>query len=291
MRYREPVYRPPSEAFSLLIQATYGCPWNRCTFCGMYKGSRYQVRTVNEIKADLDEAHRQVGDQVRTLFFPDGNTIAMPVLRLAEICRHAHATFPQLERITVYGSAKFVLNRTPEELAELQQAGLGRIHMGMETGHGPTLERVRKGVTPEQIIEAGRRVVAAGIELSEYYLVGLAGVELAAEHAAASAEVLNAIGPDFLRLRTLHPIPGTPLYEEAARGELELPGPHEAMREVRVLIESLDTTTQVLSDHVSNYADVAGQLPADKDRMLELIDRALAVAEDSLRPRYISPGL
>jgi len=291
MRYREPVYRPPSEASSLLVQATYGCPWNRCSFCGMYKGSKYQVRSTDDIKEDLAEAHLEVGRHVRTLFFPDGNSIAMPTARLAEICRYAYRIFPHLERITVYGSAKFVLKKSPEELSELRAAGLGRIHMGMESGHGPTLERVRKGVTPEQIVEAGQRVVASGIELSEYYLVGLAGTELSREHAEASAEVLSAFGPDFLRIRTLRPIPGTPLHDEVAAGRFELPGPHEALREIRLLIERLDCETQVFSDHVSNYADVAGRMPGERQRMLGLIDGALEVAEEALQPRYISPGL
>ncbi|MFH1422160.1 MAG: radical SAM protein, partial [Planctomycetota bacterium] len=177
MRYEEPVYRPPSEAASLLIQATIGCPHNKCTFCGMYKGKRFRIRRVSEIKKDLDMAREFYGTDVRTLFLPDGNTIFMKTKDLIEILQYAGKLFPKLTRITVYGSAKFLNLKSVDDFKSLREAGLSRIHAGIETGDDVLLSKLKKGATAEQMIEAGRKVKAAGIELSEYILVGIGGRE------------------------------------------------------------------------------------------------------------------
>lgn len=202
MRYEGTVYRPPSEANSLLIQATIGCPHNKCTFCGMYKQQKFRIRKVNEIKEDLWMARDYYGDWIRTIFFPDGNTIIMKTKDLVEIFEFAHHLFPRLERITVYGSARFIVLKTLVELKQLRAAGLKRIHSGMETGDDYLLQKIQKGTTAEQLIQAGRLVKEAGIELSEYILVGIGGRQYTIEHAVNSAVVLNAIDPDFIRLRT-----------------------------------------------------------------------------------------
>ena len=287
MRYEGVVYRPPSEAGSLLIQATVGCPHNRCAFCAMYKGSRFRIRKVKDIKEDLDSARAFHGPEVRTLFLPDGNTILMKTRHLVEILAYARQVFPRLERITVYGSAKYIARKTPEELKELHRAGLSRIHTGMESGDDETLRRIRKGTTAEEIIRAGRMVKEAGIEQSEYFLVGIAGAERSREHAEQSGRVLSAVDPEFIRLRTFAPQPSTPLWTAWKAGEFQLLTPHQALEEVGTLIENLEGTGMVLSDHISNYANISGRLPHDRDDMLAEIRRALSLPEHRFRPALL----
>ncbi len=282
MRYEGTVYRPPSEAGSLLIQATLGCPHNKCTFCGMYKKTKFRIRPTEEVKADLKMALDYYGPNVKTLFFPDGNTICLKTKDLVEILRYSRQLFPNLERITVYGSAKFILRKTPEELQALREAGLTRIHSGMESGDDLTLERICKGANAQTIIEAGLKAKQAGLEISEYILVGIGGRRRWQEHALGSARVLSAIDPHFIRLRTYYPVRRTPLYDELVRGEFELPSPHEALREVRLLVENLQGTGLLLSDHISNYCNINGKLPKDKNAMLAELDKALSVDETLL---------
>jgi radical SAM superfamily enzyme YgiQ (UPF0313 family) len=204
---------------------------------------------------------------------------------LVQIFEFARTLFPQLDRITVYGSARFVDKKSPEDLKRLREAGLNRIHMGMETGDDVTLERVRKGSTSEQIIRAGTKVREAGIQLSEYYLVGIGGLDRTLEHARESARVLSAISPEFIRLRTFVPLPNTPIYEDYQEGRFQLLSPHQALEEVRNLLQDLNANgSWVVSDHVSNYWNVTGQLPHDKEAMLAEIDRAVTIPEDHFRP-------
>lgn len=285
MRYEGTVYRPPSEANSLLIQATIGCPHNKCTFCDMYKGTRFRLRPLNEIKADLWMARDHYGPWVKSLFLPDGNTIIMKTDDLVQIFEFARTLFPRLERITVYGAARFVDKKSLEDLKRLREAGLNRIHMGMETGDDITLERVRKGTTSEQIIRAGTKVREAGIQLSEYYLVGIGGLERTVEHARESARVLSAISPEFIRLRTFVPLPSTPIYEDFLEGRFQLLSPHQALEEIRILLHHTNADgSWVVSDHISNYWNITGQLPHDKEAMLAEIDRAVTIPEDHFRP-------
>ncbi len=289
MRYEEPVYRPPSEAGSLLIQATIGCPHNKCTFCGMYKGKKFRIRKVEEIKEDLRAARDFYGaDSVRTVFFPDGNTIIMRTSRLVEIFNYTRELFPEIERITSYGSAKFIILKSPEEWKQLYEAGLSRIHAGIETGDAALLEKLRKGATPEQMVDAGRRVKDAGLELSEYILVGIGSRERTREHALGSAKVLNAIDPDFIRLRTWVPVPAAPLYEDYKSGKFEMLDPYEALKETRLLLENLEVSSWFLSDHVSNFANLNGKLPGAKEKLLAQIDQALELPRESFREGIIN---
>lgn len=281
MKYEEPIYRPPSEAGSLLIQATLGCPHNRCTFCNMYKSKKFRIRPLAELLSELDEARNYYGEQVRTIFFPDGNTIAMKTEELVSLFKAARSNFPQLERITVYGSSFFINRKSSEEWQRLASDGLNRVHCGLESGNDKVLEHIKKGVTGEEAITAGKKIKKAGIELSEYVLVGIGGRKYWREHAIGTARVLNEINPDYIRLRTYTPIPGTPLWEEYIRGDFELPGPLEALREVRLLIESLTCDSMLLSDHNSNYWNVQGRPSVDRDAMLSELDYALQLPEKS----------
>jgi radical SAM superfamily enzyme YgiQ (UPF0313 family) len=284
VRYEGNIYRPPSEAGSLLIQATIGCPHNKCTFCSMYKGTRFKIRSVQDIKEDLLAARDYYGAYVESIFFPDGNTIIMKTDQLVEIFEYAHQLFPTLQRITVYGSARFVNKKSLAELTQLKVAGLSRIHMGMESGDDITLQKICKGTTSAEIIQAGLKLKAAGIETSEYYLVGIAGRARWREHALNSARVLSAFSPAFIRLRTFAPEPDTPILAEIEAGTFEYLSPHEALREVRLLIENLHCdNSMVLSDHITNYWNIHGLIPQDRDRMLAEIDRALQIDEARFR--------
>jgi radical SAM superfamily enzyme YgiQ (UPF0313 family) len=290
MKYEEPVYRPPSEAGSLLIQATIGCPHNRCTFCNMYKTKKFRIRPLGELIGELQEARKMYGDLIRTIFFPDGNTVCMKTDDLAALCEAARKTFPKLERITVYGSSRFINRKTPEEWQRLAAAGLNRVHSGLESGDDMVLEYIKKGSTAAESIAAGRKVKDAGIDLSEYVLIGIGGRKYWQQHAVNTARVLNEINPDFIRIRTYTPVPETLLFEEYSAGKFILPSPLEALQEVRLLVEELTCNSMVLSDHISNYWDVQGRPASDKDTMLAGLDYALSLPEDYFHvndPRFL----
>jgi radical SAM superfamily enzyme YgiQ (UPF0313 family) len=288
LRYEGPIYRPPSEADSLLIQATVGCPHNKCTFCMIYKkGPRYRVRPVADICADIDTARAAYGDSVKTLFFPSGNTIAMPTHELAAICRHAMERFPKIERITVYGSSRYIVQKGLDDLQTLRAAGLRRIHVGLESGDDTVLQRIKKGTTAAEQIAAGRLVMAAGIELSEYVILGMGGIEHTEAHARHTAAALNAIAPDFVRLRTLVPKVNTLLLHDIRKGRFQLLSPHAVLAETRQLIAHLECRTWLTSDHYSNYLNLTGWLPDDRERLLGEIDRALTWDEGRFRPMVV----
>ncbi len=288
MRYQGPIYRPPSEADSLLIQATVGCPHNKCSFCMIYKkGPPYRVRPVAEICADMDAAQEVYGDRVRTLFFPAGNTIAMPTAALAAICRYGRDKFKGLERITVYGSSAYILKKGLDDLKMLRSAGLNRIHVGLESGDDEVLRRIKKGTTAAEQIAAGKLVKAAGIELSEYVILGIGGEALWNAHARNTAKALSAIGPDFVRLRTLVPKINTLLLHQIKKGRFEMRSPHGILAETRLLLEHLDCPTNLASDHYSNYINLSGRLPEAKARLLTEIDAALTWDSDRFRPTVV----
>ena len=288
MRYEGPIYRPPSEADSLLVQATVGCPHNRCTFCMVYKdGVKFKVRPTEEIKADLLEARRDYGDRVRTIFFPAGNTIAMPGAALAEICRFSHSLFPRLERITVYGSAQYIYRKGPDQLRTLAEAGLGRLHMGLESGDDEILARVQKGADARVQVAAGRLARDSGLELNTYVILGLGGQERTAAHARETARALNEMQPHVVRLRTLVPKINTPLLEDVQAGRFRMLTPHQVIAETMALLQGIEAPTVVASDHYTNYVNLSGSLPRDKEAMLQVLARALRQDESSFRPFFI----
>jgi radical SAM superfamily enzyme YgiQ (UPF0313 family) len=288
VRYEGPIYRPPSEADSLLIQATVGCPHNKCTFCMVYKkGPPYSVRPVNEIKEDLDEANRLCGSMVRTVFFPAGNTIAMPADDLADICSHACSVFPDLDRITVYGSSRYIYRKGLAGLEKLKQSGMTRIHVGLESGSDEVLRRIKKGTNSAEQIQAGLWVKESGIELSEYVILGIGGKENTRDHALKTADVLNAINPDFIRFRTFLPKTDTLLLHQIKKNRFQILSPHEVLEETKLIIENLDVTSSIHSDHYTNYIDVHGRMPYAKRHMIEVIDEALKMDENRFRPMYV----
>ena len=288
MRYEEPVFRPPCESGSLIIQATIGCPHNKCTFCGLYKGKKYRVRPLSEIKEDLVMA-RKIWSDPPSVFLADGNTIAMRTDDLVQVLDYVNEAFPLVERISCYGGARFIRGRNVSDLARLKEHGLKIIYMGLESGDDRILEGVKKGATGADYIRAAENVREAGIELSTYVLAGLGGAERSREHALNSAAVLSEMKPDFIRIRTLVLMPGFPMYEDLERGDFQECSGREIALETRQLLENLDADgAYFLSDHVSNYLPLYGHLPEDTKEMLATIDRVLAEPDPAvLRPRVI----
>ncbi|MFP4388458.1 MAG: radical SAM protein [Desulfococcaceae bacterium] len=288
MRYEGPIYRPPSEADSLLIQATVGCPHNRCAFCMVYKnGPRFRVRPAEDIVADLHEARRRRGRNVRTLFLPAGNTIAMPTDALVSVLEAARNIFPALKRITVYGSSPMIRRKGPDDLARLARAGLSRIHVGLESGDDEVLRRIVKGTTAGEQETAGRWAMEAGIELSVYVILGIGGVERSAQHAGATRELLNRLSPDFIRLRTFVPKVHTPLLADVEAGRFEMLDAHGVLRETRALLDGLTARSRLASDHYTNYLNLSGNLPEDVPRLLREIDAALERDAADFRPFFV----
>lgn len=288
MRYEGPIYRPPSEANSLLIQATIGCPHNRCTFCMIYKNRPgFRVRKLEAIKEDLLKAREVHGSGIRTLFFPDGNTIAMKTQQLCELCRFSRDVFPDLQRITVYGSSQYIHQRGPEAMKKLAAAGLNRIHVGMESGDDVVLKRIKKGTNSQQQITAGQWVMAAGMELSLYVILGIGGRDRTKDHASETARVLNEIGPDFIRLRTFIPKMNTPLLEDFKSGVFQMLGPHGVLDETAAMLKGITVSSYLASDHYSNYINLEGRLPQDKERLLASIRKTRLREESDFRPVFI----
>lgn len=297
--------RPPSETYSLLIRVTKNCPWNRCEFCSVFKGQKFELKTVDEVNQDILSAKEQMeeiqewaertghrvsemagsigvlwleDDGVKSAFLQDSDTLIMKTEPLVEIVSFLRETFPTLERICSYARGKTLTRKTPEDLRRLREAGVSRVHIGLETGDDELLAYVQKGATAEEMIKAGKKATEAGFEVSEYVMPGLGGRERWEQHARNSARVLNAINPHFIRLRTLHLVPGTPLYEKARQGEFHVQSIEGVLIEVRKFIESLEVTSQfVSSDQSANFfmGEVDGRLPDDKGKMLKTIDRAL----------------
>lgn len=271
-----------------MIQATVGCPHNRCTFCMVYKkGPKYRVRPVADIKEDLTAARDAYGPNIRTLFFPAGNTIAMRTDDLCEICRFAGQVFPGLERITVYGSSQYIHKKGLEELRRLAAAGLSRIHVGLESGDDVILKQIRKGTNSREQIEAGKWVMQAGLELSLYVIMGIGGQERTLPHAKETAKVLNAINPHFIRIRTFVPKVDTALLNEVQKGTFRMLGPHEILRETDMMMRDLAVSSYLASDHYTNYINLEGRLPEAKTRLLTQIRIALDRDEGTFRPFFI----
>jgi radical SAM superfamily enzyme YgiQ (UPF0313 family) len=208
----------------------------------------------------------------------------MPTAQLAEICRYAQKLFPQLERITVYGSSRYIYRKGSEELKELAEAGLSRIHVGLETGDDHILQTIKKGTTAREQIQAGLWVKEAGIELSEYVILGIGGKDRSEPHALKTATVLNDIAPDFVRLRTFVPKINTLLLHQIRKGRFQMLSPQEVLLETRLLLDNLSCATRLFSDHYTNYLNLEGRMPDDKDRLLSSIDEALAWDESRFRP-------
>lgn len=288
MRYEGSVYRPPSEAHSLILQATLGCSYNRCSYCAMYRDKRFRPRSRDDLRTDMDLAAATYGaGAVRRVFLADGDALILRTERLLEILDDLRERFPNFERASVYASPQSLLTKSVDDIRALKAAGLPLYYTGPETGHPTVMERIAKGVTPEEFLEGAARVTDADAKLSAIFLLGIGGVELSHEHAVASAEFANRMAPRYLSTLTLTPVPGTPIHDEIERGDLVLPDDRGILQELRTFLAHLDLPGGAVfrSNHASNQLPIGGRLNADRERLVGLVDQALGDPGFPLRPR------
>lgn len=283
MEYDMPLYRPPSEARSLIFQVTHGCSWNRCMFCAMYKTKQFAVRPFADIERDIVSMSRELPD-TRRVFLADGDALTCDTSFLVRTLDCLNEQFPRLERVGTYAGPTNLRNKTVDDLVRLKQRKLDVCYLGIETGHDPLLKKIRKGATAAQIIEGCGKIKQAGLRLSTIILLGLGGEQGSHAHAKDSARVVNAIDPDFLACLTLMLGPYQDLYEQELMGDgFTLPDKQGILRELRWFTEDLDVTScRFGTEHASNYLPIHGDLPRDREKILALIDQGL---EDRLRLR------
>ena len=276
MRYYGSVYRPPSEAYSLIVQVTYGCSHNTCAFCSMYKDKRFALRPLDEILEDFQiarNAYRSVG----RVFLADGDALVRKASDLYRILDAVRELFPECERVTCYASPSSIRIRTDEELQTLCAKGLTMVYMGLESGSDAVLQLMRKGHTAAEIVEMGRKARRNGIALSVTAITGLGGPDLLEEHAVETAKAFNGMNPEYIGLLTLMVEPGTPLYEWVNDGSFRLLDRRQVLRETRLLVQALNSPGSVFRmNHASNYLSLRGTLNGDKEAMLSEIARAEA---------------
>jgi radical SAM superfamily enzyme YgiQ (UPF0313 family) len=251
----------------------------------MYKAIKFEIRDIGEIKTDIEMARELYGDRVGTVFIGDSNSLTIKTDILVEVLKSLYSSFPHLERVTSYARAKTLAKKPLEDLNRIRQAGLTRLHVGLETGDRDLLKEIAKGATPEEMVEAGKKSKKAGFEYSLYVLLGIGGEEKWENHARGTAEVLNQIDPHFIRVRTFIPQPNSALYEAMEEGSFHLPSPETILKETRLLLEGLQVTSQFLSDHISNLLPLHGKLPEDKGRMIQMLDEALKGLKEDDRLR------
>jgi len=322
LKFEQGPIRPPSEARSLLLRVTRNCPWNQCQFCPVYKKRKFSLRTVEEIKQDI-ETVKDIVDDVKTLswrlgcsgavndqvissifgdsdysdnyrsvaawlyygtgacFLQDADNMIMKVRDLVEVLDFLRKNLPEITRITTYSRSRTVVRKSVESLKQIRGAGLDRIHVGLESAYDPLLKLMKKGVKGAQQIEAGQKVIEAGMELSEYVMPGLGGQEMWREHAVETAKALNQINPHFIRLRSLRVPKRVPLYEKLKDGSFTMQTDDMIAEEIKLFIETLDgITSMVTSDHIMNLLEeVTGKLPQDKEMMLEVIRKYQALSD------------
>ncbi len=308
--------RPPNEGGerSLLLRTTRNCSWNRCVFCPFYDGKNFQIREVEEVKNDIDSI-KKIKDILtdgskevnkvpynclsvvsgwmksgeRTVFLQDSNSLIMPTDELVEILEYLKSSFPSIERITSYARSDTIVRKKVSELKKIRDAGLTRLHVGLESGDDEVLKLVEKGVTAEQHIDGGKKAKEAGFELSEYVMPGLGGKRFSKDHALNTAKVLNQIDPDYIRVRPLYVYPGSDIYKMIEQGEFQVNSPHERLEEIKIIVDELDVDSKLCFDHSWNSwrnkegallfdMDYEGyRLPAEKSRILKLVEEGLEV--------------
>jgi len=287
MDYEGFIIRPPSEAYSLLLQVTTGCSHNKCTFCGTYRQKKLKIKSMEQIEKDLREASHY--DGVEKVFLCDGDALIIPQPKLEEILKLINGYLPDIERIGTYANAKSILRKSVDELKTLREMGLKIIYLGVETGNVELLKKINKGVTYEQMVEAGRRVKEAGITLSVTVILGLGGTGMSVEHARDTAKILSEIDPDYAGALTLMFVPETELYEDYLAGRFVLPDKFGFIRELYLMIaESNFSNCYFTSNHASNYLSVKAYLPREKEKTLKMISSVIDEKDLSrIRPEYL----
>lgn len=277
--YDTPVFRPPSEAESFILRVTRGCAHNSCTYCNMYRGVKFEKLSDDQIMRQIAMAYSTDAEGVRRVFLADGDALVLPTERLLNILAVLKKYFPNLERVSSYAAPRDILAKSVEELTELRRAGLALLYYGMESGDAQTLKDIRKGVNDKQSIEAGKRVIAAGMKLSIMIILGIAGKEGSTRHALATAHAINEIKPTMLSALSLMLYRGSELKEQFERGEFHPLTPAQLMEELKLIMEHVDLPESehmiFRSNHVSNYIRLAATLPRDKEQLLEDIDKSI----------------
>ena len=276
MRYEGNIYRPPSEAHSLLVQVTVGCAHNKCTFCSMYKDKKFHIRKLEEVLEDLEWARAHY-PRIERIFLCDGDALCLANSKLLPILERIRQLFPECERVTVYGRATDALKKTDEELKELSEVGITMVYMGAESGSEKVLANVNKGETRQQIIDGVKKVEACGMKASVTFISGLAGRAGWEEHAIETGRMLSEMSPSYAALLTLMVDPSVPIAEEIASGRMELLTPEEVIAETLLMLKNTEVTKKCVfrSNHASNYLSLRGDLPDEKEGMMEVLREAM----------------
>ena len=282
------IYRPPSEADSLILQVTVGCSYNRCTFCSAYQGKSFRVKRFEEVKEDIDEVS-SYGAHITRVFLADGDALIIPQKGLVQILQYLRTKVKGLERVGIYANARDILKKGVEELKELKDLGVGIIYLGLESGNPEVLKRIKKNSTVELMIRAAKRVKESGIVLSVTVLLGIGGVELSQVHAEDTGKVLSEMDPDFVGALSLIVVPGTPIEKEIRTGNLVLPTPFGLIQELETMIANCQFTHCFFaSNHASNYLALRIRMPEEKEDALRRIREVLQRKDPALlRPEYL----
>jgi len=285
MRYYGTVIRPPSEARSYILQVTYGCSHNRCTFCGTYLDKPFRVRDTSQVMEDI-QAAGSIIPETRRVFLADGDALALSANRLYRILDALNEAFPHLERVGIYANAQNLLHKSIEELKSLRAKGLGIVYLGLESGDDEVLRRIEKGATAGEMISAVARAKQAGLLVSVIGILGIAGLDGSRRHAQLTGQVVGQMDPDYFSMLTLMLVPGTQLHREWRAGAFQLPEAAGMLVELHQVIDNLDGLSKCVfrTNHASNYLALRGTLPGDKDHLLKVLEAAIAQGEDVLRP-------
>lgn len=276
MRYEGNIFRPPSEAYSLLVQVTVGCTHNKCTFCSMYKDKKFHIRKLEEVLEDLAWARRHYS-RVERMFLCDGDALALSNNRLLPILAYIRDNFPECERVTVYGRATDALKKTDEEMRELYEAGITMVYLGAESGSDKVLKDINKGETRQQLIDGVRKIEDCGMQASVTFISGLAGKDGWEDHAVQTGTMITEMNPSYVGLLTLMVDPSVPIARDIESGKLKLLSPEEVMAETLLLLQNTDVSKKCVfrSNHASNYLSLRGNLPEDKESMMSLLRQAM----------------
>ena len=277
MRYEGDIYRPPSEAYSLLVQVTIGCTHNKCTFCKMFKNKKFRVRALEEVLEDLAWARARYS-RVERMFLCDGDALALSNRRLMPILEYIKENFPECERVTIYGRANDVNKKSAEEMKELYDAGITMVYIGAESGSDEVLKAVNKGVTRQELIDAVRKIEDCGMEASVTFISGLAGKDGWEDHAIQTGTMITEMNPSYVGLLTLIVEPNVPMFDDIQSGKLRLLSPEEVMQETLLMLEHthVDKKCVFRSNHASNYVSLRGDLPQDKEKMMDMLKKAMS---------------
>ncbi len=276
LQYDFPPYRPPSEAYSCLIRFTRGCPWNKCKFCMMYKKIKFEKRPIDEIVRDIHNAPLIFGKDIQTVFIGDSDSLLMKTEELEFLFKEICKVFPNLKRITSYARIRTLKAKGVENLKKLREAGLTRVHIGLESGSDTVLKLINKGPKAKHFIETAPMIRDAGIEFCFYVLLGIGGREFTEEHAIETAKVINEAKPDFVRFRTLIPIPKSDIQKMIDKGEFTYLTDREIVLEQYRIIEHLNVNTYIANDHISNLVAIEGYLLENKEYFLNVLKEALS---------------